>query len=205
MLIEKINLEKTDKAYYKAKLEPTVINIEAHDYLTIQGKSDPNDPDFLAAVETIYGVAYGIKFIAKSEDLDFTVPKMEGYWWIDGCIENQAEFVNVPRDEWNWKIVIRMPEFIGKKHFERAIAQVRSKKSPKNLERLSFESMEEGLCAQVLHIGSYENEGPSIDKLHQFMNEEGLKIRGYHHEIYISDPRRTAPDKLKTILRYEVA
>jgi hypothetical protein len=204
MLAEKINLEKTDKAYYKASKEPQLVELDAHYYLTIQGKSHPDSDLFMQAIETLYGVAYAIKFLTKAEDQDFTVPKMEGYWWVDGGLENQHKFLEVPKDDWNWMIVIRMPDFVEEAHFFRAVAQVREKKNPTYLEDLKFQLLNEGRCAQILHVGSYDEETPTIMRLLDYIKAQGLKTRGYHHEIYLSDPRRTAPEKRKTILRYEV-
>ena len=100
MILEKINLEKTDTNYYKATQKPHLVELDAHYYLSISGQSAPDAPLFMEAIETLYAVAYGIKFLAKGEDLDFTVPKMEGYWWIDGGLDNQAAFMQTPSSEW---------------------------------------------------------------------------------------------------------
>lgn len=204
MVVEKLDLSKVDTAYYKAGKMPEIKELLPYNYLTISGQSAPDTPQFLKAIETLYQVAYGVKFLSKAEDDDFVVPKMEGFWWIYGGVEDQAEFENTPQDQWFWKIVIRMPAFIRQDHFIRAMEIVKFKKSPDNIDQLRFEEINEGKCAQILHIGSYSNEKATIEKLHQFVADQGLKISGYHHEIYITDPRRTSEEKLKTILRYAV-
>ena len=118
-------------------------------------------------------------------------------------MERQGEFVKTPRDQWCWKITIRMPDFVEHDHFFRALEQVR-RKGIDGIEEVKFELINEGKCVQILHLGSYENEEHSISKLHQFIADQGLEISYYHHEIYLSDPRRTAESKLKTIIRYAV-
>ncbi len=105
---------------------------------------------------------------------------MEGFWWIDGGVDSQAEFENTPQKEWFWKITIRMPDFIRQDHFSRAVEIVRFKKSPANIEQIEFDEINEGKCAQILHIGSYNAEKQTIEKLHQFIADQGLKIAGYH-------------------------
>ena len=206
MIISKVDLTKEDPNYYKVGLKPELRDLDPYYYLSIQGKSSPEDPKFLTAIESIYAIAYGIKFLCKGEDNDFVVPKMEGFWWVDGGAEAQAEFIKVPRDEWNWQITIRMPDFVEADHFFRALEGAKQK-HPENdkLNQIKFELINEGRSAQILHVGSYENEEESLKKLHGFIAEQGLQIAGKHHEIYLSDPRKTAEDKLRTILRYSVA
>lgn len=205
MLLEKLNLEKTDRSYYNAKKEPEIVELGEHFCLTISGHSDPNDAPFMEAIETLYSVAYSIKFNAKAKGRDFKVPKMEGYWWIEGGIENQHNFMKVPKNEWHWKIALRMPDFIEETHFFQALAEIKDKKPLKNPEKIKFEMVREGKCVQILHIGPYEAEEPTLMRLFEFVKKQNLEITGYHHEIYISDPRKTTPEKLKTILRYQVA
>ena len=204
MVAEKLDLSKIDGEYYKVGKKPELRQLSPYNYLTIEGQSSPADKLFLSAIETLYAVAYSIKFITKAEDDDFVVPKMEGFWWIAGGVEDQEEFENTPQDQWFWKITIRMPDFVTKNHFNRAVETVKFKKAPANLDRIRFEEINEGKCAQVLHLGSYNEEKPTLEKLFQFIASEGLEIAGYHHEIYLSDPRRTPEEKLKTIIRYAV-
>lgn len=203
--IEKINLQKTDFRYYKAKRTPTLEDLDSYYYLSLSGRCDPKSNQFSSAIEKLYAVAYSMKFLCKAEDLDFVVPKMEGFWWVDGGPEAQHLFPQTPADQWNWKIVIRMPDFVEKDHYERAVQKTQAK-NPELItdDSIKFELINEGLSVQILHIGSYEAEETSIQKVFEFIEQNELEINGYHHEIYLSDPRKTPEEKLKTILRYPV-
>lgn len=203
--IDKLNLQKADPNYYKAGSTPQLRDLEPYYYLSVSGRGNPDSKEFSQAIEQLYAVAYAIKFTCKSEDMDFIVPKMEGFWWIDGGLEAQHKFTQTPPEEWNWKITIRMPDFVEGDHFYRAIQKVKTK-NPELLksDEVKFELINEGLSVQLLHLGSYHKEEPSIMKMLAFVKENGLQINGHHHEIYLSDPRKTPEDKLKTILRYSV-
>lgn len=204
--ISKIDLSKMDTAYYKAGLSPELKDFDTYYYLTIEGQSAPENELFLSAIEAIYSVAYGMKFICKGEDNDFVVPKMECHWYIDGGMEKQHEFVNTPRDQWKWKILFRMPDFVEAHHFFRALENAKNKKSSLAalIEEVKYELVNEGKCVQIMHIGSYEDEEASLAKVFNFIDSERLQVVGYHKEIYISDPRKIAEEKRKTILRYQV-
>ncbi|WP_421872731.1 GyrI-like domain-containing protein [Marinoscillum sp.] len=202
----KIDLSKSDSTYYKAAKSPEIVQLGEYNYLTISGQSSPESPLFLNAIEAIYSVAYGIKFLCKAEDNDFVVPKMECYWFVQGGPENQKRFADTPRDEWMWQIAIRLPDFVEENHFVRSQHQAREKKKELTaIESVKLQKITEGLCAQVLHLGSYEEEEPTIQKLHAYITNQNLVISGYHKEIYLSDPRRVAPEKLRTIIRYQVS
>lgn len=203
-MLAKLDLQKADPNYYKAGKTPELKDLDTYYFLTISGKSSPESSEFLQAIEILYAVAYSIKFTCKAEDNDFVVPKMEGYWWVDGGLGEQHKFTQTPREEWNWKIKIRMPDFVEKDHFNRSSEKVKLKNSELDIEKVNFERINEGLSVQCLHEGSYENEEDTIMSIMEFINENDLIVNGYHHEIYISDPRRTPEDKLKTILRYAV-
>ncbi|MTI40036.1 hypothetical protein E1140_11065 [Fulvivirga lutimaris] len=198
--MNKLDLTKTDKAYYTAKNTPQIIEATPYNYLTINGVCAPEDPVFLNAIEAIYAVAYAIKFTYKEEDKDFVVPKMEGQWWVEGTIP----FDQTPRNEWHWNIAIPMPDFVNKSDVEKAIQTTIAKKGSTQISEVQFRPLNEGKCVQILHLGSYEDEAPTLEKLFAFVGEQGLEINGYHHEIYLSDPRKTEAHKLKTILRYPV-
>jgi hypothetical protein len=200
----KLNLEKTDPNYYKASSEPTIRQFEPYHYLTVSGQCSPKDSPFATALEQLYSVAYAIKFLSKAEDMDFVVPKMEGFWWIDGGLSEQYTFIQTPEEDWNWKIIIRMPDFIEESHYSRAKASVKQKKSAIDVENVKFESIHDETCVQILHSGPYEAEEPAINKMMKFIDENQMEVIGYHHEIYLSDPRSVAPEKLRTILRYSV-
>lgn len=200
----KTDLTKSDPAYYKAKTAAEIVALDTYGYLTLSGQSSPDDPKFWNAVESIYTVAYGIKFLCKAEDNDFTVPKMECHWFISGGPAEQHKFTQTPKDLWLWQIKIRMPDMVESDHFFRSIHQSKTKKPDHNFDNIKFEYLKEGICAQILHLGSYNDEAPSISKVHKLIDEEGYRMTGYHKEIYLNDPRRVAPGKLKTILRYQI-
>jgi len=204
-MTEKLNLTKVDKTYYTAKKTPVIIDLDAYFYVTIQGQSSPDDPLFLNAIEALYATVYGIKFLTKAEDNDFVVPKMEGQWWISQEVKSMDDFLKVPKEQWNWKIMVRMPDFIEGDHFHRTIESLKIRKPDlDNIDQVHFELINEGTCAQILHTGSYDAEAPTLEKLHGFIEQEGMKINGHHHEIYLKDPRKTEQEKLKTIIRYPI-
>lgn len=199
-VVTKIDLKKEGKAYYTAKKRPSVHDFGVIDYLTISGVSAPEASLFLKSIEAIYPVAYTVKKFCKAEGTDFVVPKMEAFWWV----ESELPFDQVPREEWYWKIMIRVPEFVTTAHVEEAIQEIVEKKNLTLVNEVNHEQIKEGKFAQILHLGSYDDEKASLEKLYKFIEENGLAIDGRHREIYISDPRKTAPERLKTILRYAV-
>jgi len=196
----KIDLKKEYKELYAAKKDPFMVDVQAFNYLALDGKGDPNKAqEYVEAIEALYPVAYALKFMLKNgpEALDYTVMPLEGQWWA----EDMENFRTTSKDEWIWTMAIMQPEAITEDHFSRAVEQVRKKKNPASLNKLRFQSFRDGLSAQMLHIGPYSEEGPTIDRLHRFIEDEGCDLSGKHREIYLSDPRRTAPEKLKTIIR----
>lgn len=197
---QKLDLTKHYPEYYKANDKPQIVNFEPYNYITTSGVSAPEAPIFMEGLERLYALAYGIKFICKTNDLDFIVPKMEGFWWVDGDLP----FEDAPRKDWHWKIMFRMPDFVGETEYRTALKGLIEKNKISEEHDLVFEEVHEGLSAQLLHLGSYDQETASLDKLHSFIKQEGFEIAGYHHEIYLSDPRKVAPEKLRTILRYAI-
>lgn len=204
-VLEKLNLEKADSNYYKVGKEPELRDLDPYYYLSVSGRCSPSDAQFNTAIEQLYAVAYNLKFICKAEDMDFVVPKMEGFWWIDGGLEAQHKFTQTPEKDWNWKIVIRMPDFVEGDHFYRALEKLKQK-SPDLItkDEVKYELINEGKCVQILHLGSYHEEEPAIQKILDYVQSNGLTICDHHHEIYLSDPRKTPEHKLRTILRYAV-
>jgi len=202
---EKIDLKKVLKHLYKpsAKL-PKIVEIPSMNFLMIDGAGNPNtSKDYQAAVEALYGVSYSLKFTSKKElGRDYVVMPLEGLWW--GTPMGKHEFTEEDKDKFKWTMMVMQPDFINKELVEKAIEQVESKKGLKNLDKLRFEAYEEGLSVQIMYFGPYNDEGPTIANMHQFAFDQGYKLRGKHHEIYLSDPRRTAPEKLKTILRHPI-
>lgn len=202
----KLDLSKRDRQYYKASKKPELVDLDSYYYLSIEGQSSPDDSKFLDAIQAIYSIAYGIKFLCKGEDEDFVVPKMECHWFVDGGPEVQANFTQTSRDLWCWKILIRMPDFVEFHHYYRSMSKAINLKPEiaDKIEAVKFELINEGRCAQILHIGSWDEEAENVNALHQYIWSNGLEIAGYHKEIYISDPRRVAEEKKQTILRYAV-
>jgi hypothetical protein len=154
---------------------------------------------FAEAVETLFTVSYTLKFMVKKGALatDYGVMPLEGLWWAD----DMSKFSIEDKSNWKWKVMIAQPPFITHAMLEAAIAEVKKKKNPAALSRLRFESFAEGKCAQILHIGPFSAEGPTIARLHKFIETNGGKLCGKHHEIYLSDIRKAAPEKWKTLIR----
>lgn len=196
----KLNLTKEYKTYYTAKTSPEVIEFDKIPFLTIEGKGEPGGKEFTKKVEALYPLAYGVKNICKKEGKDFGVPKLEGLWWV----ESDKPALEVHREDWRWKLLIRMPDFVTSEIVEKARDEVFKKEGIELIKEIKFEKIKEGKCVQILHIGPYSTEPKSLAKIEKLMEEENLVKNGLHHEIYLSDPRRVPEDKWKTILRQPV-
>lgn len=196
----KLDLLKEYRSYYKAGKKPEIIKLQGANYLSIEGKGEPAGKVFVSKVEALYPLAYGIKKICKEQGNDFGVPKLEGLWWVEG----DTPALEVPRGEWCWKLLIRMPEFVSKEIMASVQPDVTKKKSNALIQEISFETITEGKCVQIMHIGPYSTEPETINLLMGFIEKNGLYVSGLHHEIYLSDPRKTEPSKMKTIIRYPV-
>ena len=168
--------------------------------MSIEGKGEPAGKVFVSKVEALYPLAYGIKKICKEQDNDFGVPKLEGLWWVEG----NMPALEVPRSEWRWKLLIRMPEFVTEEMMVSVQPEVAKKKNNELIQEISFEKITEGKCVQIMHIGPYSAEPETINSLMEFMAQNGQSVNGLHHEIYLSDPRKTEPSKMKTLIRYPV-
>lgn len=172
-------------------------------FLMVDGEGDPNTAQsYQDAVAALYAVSYALKFASKQLARDFVVAPLEGLWSAD----DPRVFVTRAKSEWKWTMMILQPEWITDAMVEEAVGRATAKKRLPAADRLRFERYGEGLSAQILHIGSYDDEAPVLERLHrEFMPANGLTFNGPHHEIYLSDPRRTEPAKLRTILRQPVA
>ena len=199
----KLDLKQQWRELYQASAkQPALVQVPAFNYLTVDGVGDPNtSSDFQRAMEAVYGLAYTLKFAAKAAGADFTVMPLEGLWWV----EDLAEFSFEARGNWRWTLLLALPDSITAERVEAAREQVARKKASPLLEQIRLERWEEGLAAQVMHVGPYATEPETVERLHAFAAEQGYELRGNHHEIYLGDPRRTAPEKLPTILRHPVA
>lgn len=206
--MEKLDLTKHYKSYYTAKGKPELVYIEKAQYLAIQGKGDPSGDAFMQKIQAIYPVAYTLKFAFKAKGKDFVVAKLEGLWWYDekrfinATIDNAPK--TIPRSEWEYRLLIRIPDFIGQDDVESAVASTVAAKGLTAAGEVTFFEMEEGKVAQMLHTGPFDTEPETLAKLNIFMTDNNLSRNGLHHEIYLSDFRKTPPGKLKTILREPV-
>ncbi len=197
----KIDWKKELKHLYRPSARALVaVDVPAMNFLMIDGAGDPNSAqEYQQAVEALYAVAYALKFMVKKGPaaVDYGVMPLEGLWWVD----DMRQFSVDDKGAWQWTMMIMQPEHVTEALLEEALEQVRVKKDPAALARMRFESYHEGLSAQIMHVGPYAAEAPTIEKIHRFIAENGYQLRGKHHEIYLGDPRRTAPERLKTIIR----
>jgi hypothetical protein len=202
---KKFDFKKERKHLYQPSAkEFVVVDVPPMNFLMIDGHGDPNTAqEYKDAVEALYAVAFRIKFISKNEvGRDYVVPPLEGLWWAE-----DMETFTTGRDKsaWDWTMMIMQPEWVTPEMFEEALKQVEKKKNPPALPKLRLERYHEGLSVQILHIGSYDDEGPTLDRMHhEFIPENGYQMAGKHHEIYLSDPSKVAPEKLKTVLRQPI-
>lgn len=201
--MEKIDFRKALKALYNPPAGSfATIDVPAMQFVKVDGAGNPNTVSaYRTAVEWLYSTSYGMKFAAKAAlGKDYVVPPLEGLWWAD----DPAAFTARRKDEWKWTMMIMAPEFLGRDLFDQAVAKA-AKKLGDMPPSLRLEPYAEGLCLQTLHIGSYDDEGPVLARLHdEVMPAGGYTFNGPHHEIYLSDPRKVAPEKLRTILRQPV-
>jgi hypothetical protein len=180
-----------------------IVDMPEMQFVMVDGHGDPNTAqEYQDAVEALYAVAYKMKFISKKTlEKDYTVPPLEGLWWA----EDMSTYLTREKSEWDWTMMIMTPEWIHVEIFDEAIVQVRQAKDPASLDKVRLERYHEGLSVQIMHIGSYDDEGPILSQMHSdFIPNNGFVENGKHHEIYLSDPRRVAPEKLKTVLRQPV-
>ncbi|MBV1926734.1 MAG: GyrI-like domain-containing protein [Rhodobacteraceae bacterium] len=208
--MEKLDFKKRDKAYYSGKQGRwDRLNVPLMTYLMIDGQGDPDTPDYARAISALYPLAYGVKGTYKAKNSDFVVPPLEAVWSADDF----TAFVRNDRAAWRWTAMIRMPDDVNVQVFEsvRAIALDKLARKPnaptdaKTMLSVRLDSLEEGDSLQTLHIGPYSEETPVLADLHDtLMPKLGLTFGSAHHEIYLSDPRRVAPDRLRTILRQPV-
>lgn len=178
-----------------------IVDVPRLQFLMIDGAGDPNtSPDYQDAVQALYSVAYAAKFTLKAT-VSYSVPPLEGLWWAD----DMTQFSVTNKGLWKWTMMIMQPEDLTEELFRGVLGQVARKKPLPALDRMRLESLHEGLSAQIMHIGPYAAEEPTMERLHGFIREGGYAFRDKHHEIYLSDPRRAAPEKMRTVLRQPLA
>jgi hypothetical protein len=200
--MDKLDLKKTLGDYWKAPAGKfVVIDVPRLNFLMVDGQGNPNtSPDYDAAVGALYATSYKLKFMSKAAGRDYVVPPLQGLWWAD----DMSDFIAGRKDRWRWTMMLMLPDWITEAAFEGAAGSVRAKQG-KLPASFRFEAFDEGRSVQTLHIGPYDDEAPTIRRLHaEFLPEQGFTENGRHHELYLSDPRRTDPGKLKTILRQPV-
>ena len=202
--------KKEYKEFYMPKNKPSIVSVPPMNYIAVRGKGDPNqeDGDYKKAIGLLYGIAYTIKMSKKGDRqiegyFDYVVPPLEGFWWQDG-IEGVD---NAHKETFNWISVIRLPDFVTREDFEWAVAEA-TKKKKEDFSKVEFFMYEEGLCVQCMHIGPYDDEPATVEKMHAYMTEQGYALdittERMHHEIYLSDARKVSSEKLKTVIRHPV-
>lgn len=204
--MDRIDFVTRDKELYTSKTEPQVVNVPLMWYLMYDGQGTPEtNPNFQDAFKALYGVAYALKFLPMKGVTpegwqDFKVPPPEGLWWAaDG-----ESFETAKPEAWRWTLMVRVPDWVTPKLVRQVIAQLVAKKKDDMYVNVRLEGLAEGKSVQLMHIGPYETEGPDLAKMDAYASTGGLRFHGKHHEIYFGDPRRTKPEKLKTILRHPV-
>lgn len=208
--MSKLDLKKDLKVFYSPSAKAVqVVEVPRFKFAMIDGQLEagrqPGDsPEFQEAIQALYGVSYTLKFtskLRKENPIDYPVMALEGLWWVEN-----GEFDYNRKEDWRWTLMIFQPAHITAEMYAEAIRQLEKKRpdSGPAIRRLRLEEFEEGLSMQILHVGPYSAETVTIEKMLAFAGENGYKVRGKHHEIYMGDPRRAAPEKLKTILRYPI-
>lgn len=201
----KVDLKKSLDAYQAKRGQFRILEVPEQQFLMIDGHGDPNtSPAYASALEALYPLAYKLKFLSKRElDRDYVVMPLEGLWWA----EDMTTFTSArDKSQWDWTMMILQPDWLGPDEFATARDQVARKGAPERLDEVRWGTLHEGRCVQTLHVGSYDDETPVLEELHEtFIPEQGLRMAGIHHEIYLSDARKVAPEKLRTILRQPVA
>ena len=204
------DFKKEYKEFYMPAARPSIVTVPPMNYIAVRGEGDPNAEDgaYKQAIGLLYGIAFTIKMSKKGDHriegfFDYVVPPLEGFWWQDG-----VKWIDYARkDRFQWISVIRLPDFVTKKDFDWAVAEATRKKKT-DFSRAEFLTCDEGLCVQCMHIGSYDEEPKTVALMHEYMEQQGYALditdQRLHHEIYLSDARKVAPEKLKTVIRHPI-
>ncbi|MCE7936177.1 hypothetical protein DYH10_00030 [Candidatus Saccharibacteria bacterium CPR2] len=197
-------------ATYKAKPSPEIIDVPKMLFVMVDGEGAPEttgkgETEFQQAMQALFGVVYTIKFWDKKHSTPpgyakFTMAPLEGLWWT----KSGKMFDSKNPDDWKWTVMIRLPEFVTPKYFKEVVDELIAKKQSQVYKKARLQEFTEGTCVQIMHIGPYDQEQPNIERMHAYAKEQGYEAVGKHHELYFGDPRRTAPEKLRTILRHPV-
>ena len=197
--MSKLDLSKELKECYRAKKKPDTVYVPDGRFLSVLGKGDPNGDEYKEAIGALYSFAYTLKFHFKGMEKDFKVMPLEGLWWVeDGTFDMDDP---AAREDWRWRAMIRVPDYVSEDAMNGLVSDL-SKKKGEKVKEVSLWGYHEGISAQIMHIGPYSEEAPTINALHEWVEENGYRLRGNHHEIYLSNPQRSKPENLKTIIRH---
>ena len=202
--------KKEYKEFYMPKAKPDIVTVPAMNYLAVRGSGDPNEEggEYKESIGLLYGIAFTIKMSKKGSHqiegyFDYVVPPLEGFWWQDGV----AGIDYGHKESFQWISVIRLPDFVTREDFKWAVAEAAAKKK-QDFSKVEFLTYDEGLCVQCMHIGAYDDEPVTVEIMHRFIEEQGYVLditdQRFHHEIYLSDARRVAPEKRKTVIRHPI-
>lgn len=202
--------KKEYKEFYLPKNKPSIVTLPSMNFIAVRGQGDPNLPEgeYKHAIGLLYGIAYTIKMSKKGTHqihgyFDYVVPPLEGFWWQDGI--TGMDYAH--KEKFQWISVIRLPDFVTKEDFDWAVEEATRKKKM-DFSKAEFFTYKEGLCVQCLHIGAYDDEPATVELMHEYMQKQGYQLdinqQRYHHEIYLSDARKVAPEKLKTVIRHPI-
>jgi hypothetical protein len=203
-MADKVDFKKTLAGYRAPWGRFEIVDIPDMRYMTVEGHGDPNrSPAYTDALAALYPVAYTLKFASKRDlGRDYVVPPLEGLWWAD---DMNAFSADRDKSRWEWSMMLMIPDWIDPDMLESAVEQAGAADPPRRLGDIRFRTLSEGLCVQTLHVGSFDEEGPVLERLHQeFVPAHGLRLAGTHHEVYLSDARRVPPERMRTILRQPV-
>ena len=198
-MLDNFDLKKELKNLYNPSAkEVSIVDVPAMNFLVIDGEGAPTSPQYSAAIEALFSVAYTLKFmVKKSKGIDYSVMPLESLWWAD----DMSKFIADRKDEWKWTAMIMQPKYVTSDDFNLTVEQVKKKKNPAALPKVRFESFKEGPSAQIMYVGPFSAEESTILKMHAHIQNSGHMLSGKHHEIYLNNPATTAPEKLKTIIR----
>ena len=204
------DFKKEYKEFYLPKDKPSIVTVPPMQFLAVRGQGDPNEENgaYRQAIGLLYGVAFTLKMSKMGDHriegfFDYVVPPLEGFWWQEGSVA--VDYAH--KDRFHWISVIRLPDFVTEEDFAWAVQEAEKKKKT-DFSKVEFLRYDEGLCVQCMHIGPYDDEPATVERMHAYLEQQGyapdLSDRRLHHEIYLSDARKTAPEKLKTVIRHPI-
>ena len=204
------DFKKEYKEFYMPPKKPSIVTVPKMNYIAVRGQGDPNpeESEYKQAIGLLYGIAFTIKMSKMGSHkidgyFDYVVPPLEGFWWQEGAVGVDYS----RKDDFNWISVIRLPDFVTREDFDWAVEEA-TKKKKTDFSKVEFFTYEEGLCVQCMHIGPYDDEPKTVELMHKFMEEQGYELDitedRMHHEIYLSDARKVAPEKLRTVVRHPI-